>query len=61
LRIKAFWGGHLCCLQIGLFSGYYLKLNFRIWKKNSFEHKLTPPLNVHRLGDHKIQIVNGWL
>jgi len=43
LRIKAFWGGQLCCLQIGLLGSYYLKVNFRIWKNNAFEHKLTPP------------------
>ena len=33
LRIEAFWGGQLCCLQIGLFGSYHLKENVRIRKK----------------------------
>jgi len=42
LRIEAFWGGELCCLQIGLFSGYYFRVNLE-FLKNVFERKLTPP------------------
>jgi len=33
LRIETFWGGQLCCLQIGLFSSYCSKENFKIRKK----------------------------
>jgi len=40
----------------GFFGCYYLKVNFRIRKKNVFERKLTPPIIINL--DRNIVIIN---
>jgi len=46
LRIKAFWGGQLCCLQIDLSRGCQSKVHLEFRKKSAFMSKLTTPIEL---------------